>query len=299
MRVVVVGAAGQLGRELLRVLPGETVGLARTDLDLREADAIAPTLAALAPTVVVNATAENRVDAAEDDPTDAVLVNALAVGAMARACRALDAVLVHVSTDYVFDGRAARPYTEDDPPNPESVYARTKLAGELLVRSLAPRHAVVRVAGLYAHGGSRGKGGSFIDRVLAQARAGQPLRIVDDQVTAPTWARDVAEAIVRLVPRLRDGGAPSGVYHVTNGGSCSWYEFARAALELAGVRAELSAVSSAAFAAKAPRPAYSVLANARLAAVGEPLLRPWRAALEAYLDTGGERMRPTGSTSIA
>lgn len=284
MRVVVVGAAGQLGRELIRTLPAtETVGLVRDDLDLRESDAIAPTLAALAPTVVVNTTAENRVDAAEDDPSDAVAVNTLAVAAMARTCRALDAAFVHVSTDYVFDGRADRPYTEDDPPNPESVYARTKLAGELVARSLAPRHAVVRVAGLYAHGGSRGKGGSFVDRVLAQAREGRPLRIVDDQVTAPTWARDVADVLARLLPRLAGGDAPSGLYHATNAGSCSWYVFARAALELAGVEAEVAPVSTATFAAKAPRPRYSVLANTRLAAAGLPALRPWRDALAAYL----------------
>lgn len=284
MRVVVVGAAGQLGRELVRVLPpAETVGLVRDDLDLHDTGAIAPTLAALAPDVVVNASAENRVDAAEDDATDAVAVNAVAVAAMARACRGLGALFVHVSTDYVFDGRAGRPYTEDDAPNPESAYARTKLAGELLARSLAPRHAVVRVAGLYAHGGSRGKGGSFIDRILAQAREGRPLRVVNDQITAPTWARDVAETLARLLPRLRAGQAPSGLYHVTNSGACSWYEFARTALELAGVRAEVGAVSTGELGARAPRPAYSVLANARLAALGEPALRPWRAALEAYL----------------
>jgi len=284
MRIVVVGASGQLGRELVRVLPpGDTVGLARADLDLRDADAIGPALAARAPAVVINATAENRVDAAEDDPSDAVAVNALAVAALARACRALGALLVHLSTDYVFDGRAGRPYAEDDVPNPLGAYARTKLAGELLARTLAPRHAVVRVAGLYAHGGSRGKGGSFVDRILAQAREGRPLRIVDDQITAPTWARDVAAALARLIPRLHGGSAPGGVYHVTNAGSCSWFEFARTALELAGVRTELSAVSTATFAARAPRPAYSVLANTRLAALGEPPLRSWRAALEAYL----------------
>ena len=284
MRIVVVGASGQLGRELVRVLPpGDTVGLARADLDLRDADAIGPALAARAPAVVINATAENRGDAAEDDPSDAVAVNALAVAALARACRALGALLVHLSTDYVFDGRAGRPYAEDDVPNPLGAYARTKLAGELLARTLAPRHAVVRVAGLYAHGGSRGKGGSFVDRILAQAREGRPLRIVDDQITAPTWARDVAAALARLIPRLHGGSAPGGVYHVTNAGSCSWFEFARTALELAGVRTELSAVSTATFAARAPRPAYSVLANTRLAALGEPPLRSWRAALEAYL----------------
>jgi dTDP-4-dehydrorhamnose reductase len=190
---------------------------------------------------------------------------------------------VHVGTDYVFDGRTTRPYTEDDAPNPLGAYARTKLAGELFAQALAPRHAILRVAGLYAAGGSRGKGGNFVDKVLAQARAGKPLRIVADQVTAPTWARDVAEAMARLVPRLVEGRAPFGVYHVTNAGGCSWYEFARAALELAGVDADVTPITTAELAAPAPRPAYSVLANDRLAAAGEPPLRSWRTALAAYL----------------
>jgi dTDP-4-dehydrorhamnose reductase len=288
MRTVVVGAAGQLGRELRRSLPAEgTVALTHGDLDVTDASAVAARLAALAPTVVVNAAADNRVDAAEGDPGPAIAVNALAVGTLAAACRATGAWLVHVSTDYVFDGRATRPYTEDDAPNPLGAYARSKLAGELLARTLAPRHAVVRVAGLYAAGGSRGKGGSFVDRVLARARAGEPLRIVADQVTAPTWARDVATALTRLLPRLVGGGAPGGIYHLTNAGACSWHEFARAALELAGVRATVESITTAALGAPAPRPAYSVLANTRLAAAGEPSLRPWRDALAAYLTEAG------------
>jgi dTDP-4-dehydrorhamnose reductase len=284
VRVVVVGAAGQLGRELGRVLPRETtVTLARADLDLRDAATVAARIAALAPAVVVNAAADNRVDSAEDDPADAVAVNALAVASLARACRDAGAWLVHVSTDYVFDGRSTRPYTEDDAPNPLGAYARSKLAGELLARTLAPRHAVVRVAGLYAHGGSRGKGGSFVDRVLAQAHDRQRLRIVADQVTAPTWARDVAVALARLLPRLEGGEAPAGVYHVTNAGACSWYEFARAVLERAGIEASVEPITTAELGARAPRPPYSVLANARLAALGEPPLRDWRDALAAYL----------------
>src|SRR5438046_2063211 len=190
MRVVVVGGTGQLGRELVRALPGaDTVALSRAQLDLSNAPAVAPRLAALAPSVVVNAAADNRVDAAEHDPAPALAVNALGVAALAEACRATDALLVHMSTDYVFDGRAARSYTEDDPPNPLGAYARSKLEGERLVQALAPRHAVVRVAGLYAAGGS-----GFVDRVLARARASRRLRVVHDQVTAPTWARDVATA---------------------------------------------------------------------------------------------------------
>jgi dTDP-4-dehydrorhamnose reductase len=283
VQIVILGAAGQLGRELARALP-DAMALTRADLDIADAARVDDRLGRLdAGTVVVNATAENRVDHAETDATDAVAVNVLGVAHLARVCRARNAVLVHVSTDYVFDGRASRPYTEDDVPHPLGAYARSKLAGELVARALAPRHAIVRTAGLYAAGGSRGKGGSFVDRVLEKARRGEPLQIVDDQVTAPTWTRDLATALVRLLPRLATGDAPTGVYHVTNTGACSWYDFARAALELAGVTASVTPITSAALAAPAPRPPYSVLANARLAALGEPPLRSWRDALAAYL----------------
>ncbi|HZP43615.1 MAG TPA: dTDP-4-dehydrorhamnose reductase [Candidatus Binatia bacterium] len=284
MRIVVLGAAGQLGRELVVLLPrDETVALARHDLDVCDRDAVARRLAALAPDVVVNLAAENRVDAAEDNPTEAVAVNALAAGWIAAACRDTGAFLVHTSTDYVFDGRAREPYREDDRPNPEGAYARSKLAGELLARTLARRHAVVRLAGLYAAGGARRKGGCFVDRVIERARRGETLRIVSDQVTAPTWARDAAAALARLLPRWAVGDAPAGVYHVSNAGACSWYDFARAALELAHVDAAIEPITSATLNAPAPRPAYSVLANGRLTAIGEPPLRPWRDALAAYL----------------
>lgn len=284
MRVVVVAAAGQLGRELVRVLPPQrTVPVLRHQLDVRDAAAVSAHIAALAPAAVVNCAADNRVDAAEDDPGEAVAVNALGAAHLARACREAGALLVQISTDYVFDGRADRPYTEDDAPNPLGAYARSKLAGELLVRTLAPRHAVVRVAGLYAAGGSESKGGSFVDRVLAAARAGERLRVVADQVTAPSRAADVAAALARLLPRLIAGDAPAGVYHVTNAGACSWYEFARAALELAAIAAPVEPVVTAELGGVAPRPRYSVLANTRLAALGEPPLRPWREALAAHL----------------
>ena len=284
MRVVVLGAAGQLGRELVRVLPpAETIALARADLDVGDADAVAARLDALRPDVVVNAVADNRVDVAEQDPGPATAINAAAVGAIARASAAANAFLVQMSTDYVFDGRARRPYTEADAPAPLGAYARSKLEGERLARTIAPRHAVVRVAGLYARGGSRGKGGSFVDRVLTRARAGDVLRVVDDQVTAPSWARDVAATLAALLPRWAAGTAPGGVFHLTNAGECSWYAFARAVLREAGVAATMEPITTAALAAPAPRPAYSVLADTRLAALGLPPLRSWDAALAAYL----------------
>jgi dTDP-4-dehydrorhamnose reductase len=284
MRVVMVGSGGQLGRELRKVLPRETtVALERSDLDVCDGDAVATRLAALGPEVIINAAADNRVDAAETAPADAVGVNVLGAASLARASRDLDALLVQVSTDYVFDGCAKRPYSEEDVPNPLGAYGRSKLAGELMVRTIAPRHAVVRTAGLYAAGGTRAKGGSFIDRVLEKARAGEPLSVVADQVTAPTWARDLAVALARLLPRLASGEAPAGIYHITNAGECSWYEFAARVLELTGLPAAIEPVETQHRPALALRPAYSVLANTRLAALGEPPLRSWQDALAAYV----------------
>ncbi len=282
MRVLILGAAGQLGRELVRALP-EAAANTRDDLDVCAAGVVAERLGVLRPDAVVNVAADNRVDHAEQQPVEAVAVNAVGAGHVAAACREAGAFLVQLSTDYVFDGRARRPYRENERPSPQSAYARSKLAGELLVQALAPRHAIVRTAGLYAAGGSRAKGGSFVDRLLAQARRGEPLRVVRDQVTAPTWARDLAAALARLLPRWLAGQAPGGVYHLTNAGQCSWYEFARATVDLAGVPATIEAVTTAELRLPAPRPRYSVLANARLAALGEPPLRPWREALAAYL----------------
>ena len=284
MRLLVIGATGQLGRELVRALPaGAAIALGHDALDLRDAAAIAARVAAERPDIIVNAAADNRVDAVEADATSAEAVIAHAVGDLARAAHAAGAFLVHTSTDYVFDGRAREPYREDAVPNPLGAYARSKHAGEVLCATHAPRHAIVRLAGLYAAGGSRGKDGSFIDRILVQARRGDRLRVVDDQVTAPTWARDVASTLVPLLPRWIGGDAPAGIYHMTNAGECSWYEFACAALAAAGVTAEVTPVPSSAYAASAPRPAYSVLANTRLATIGEPPLRHWREALAAYL----------------
>jgi dTDP-4-dehydrorhamnose reductase len=287
VRVLVIGAAGQLGRELMRVLPADsTAGLGRGELDLRDPKAIAARVAAERADVIVNVAADNRVDAAEADAREARAVNADAVGHLARAADAAGAFLVHTSTDYVFDGRAQTPYPEDAEPNPLGAYARSKRAGEIACAAHAPRHAIVRVAGLYAAGGSRGKGGSFVDRILLQARRGDALRVVDDQVTAPTWARDVAVALARLLPRWAAGNAPAGIWHVTNAGQCSWYEFACAALAEAGLAVPMTPITTASLGAAAPRPAYSVLANGRLAAHGEPPLRPWRAALAAYVSAG-------------
>jgi len=282
VRALVVGATGQLGRALVAGLGSELAWAGGSaELDVRDAGAVAERIGAVRPDVVFNASAWNDVDGAETRAAECFAVNAAGPHHLARAARSAGARLVHVSTDYVFDGAASQPYDEDDVARPLSVYGAAKLAGELLVAASGAEHLVVRTSAVFGAGGSRAKGGSFPERILARARSGQPLRVVDDQVVCPTFAPDLAEALVILAAR-----GVAGRLHVVNEGSCSWHEFAVATLELAGLGAvPVARLGSAQLAAAAQRPARSVLSTARYAALGLPPLRPWRAALAAHLAT--------------
>jgi dTDP-4-dehydrorhamnose reductase len=279
VRVFVAGSSGQLGAALVRVL-GDDVAWAggREALDVRDGEAVRRVMQAARPDVVINATAYNKVDAAEVETTEALAVNAAGPRHLARAAREAGALVVHVSTDYVFDGTKRTPYTEDDPPRPLSAYGVSKLAGELMVAASGAPFLVVRTSAVFAAGGSRGKGGSFVERILARARAGEPLRVVDDQVVSPTYAPDLAAAIVALLE-----AGTRGLFHVTGTGSTSWHGFAVAALRQAGVDVPVQAVKAKDFAAPAARPAYSVLSNARYLALGLPPLRGFQAALAELL----------------
>ncbi len=275
MRALVAGSAGQLGRELVVALGSECAWAGDKDeIDVTNAPAVAALVARTGPDVLFNATAWNRVDAAEGEPEAAFAVNALAPRALAAAAREQGALLVHFSTDYVFDGCATSPYREQDAPRPLCVYGVSKLAGELLVAASAAESLVVRTSGVLGRGGSEQKGGSFVDRILAQARAGRPLRVVADQVFAPTIAGDLAAAALALV-RAR----ARGLCHVTNRGTCSWHELAGAALALARIDAPIEPISLADLQLPAARPRYSVLDNARYLGLGLPALRHWRDAL--------------------
>jgi len=286
VRALVAGAAGQLGRELVQRLGGELAWAgARAELDVSDPAAVRALLGRVRPDVVFNATAYNRVDAAESEPERAYATNAEAPRALALAAREAGALLVHVSTDYVFDGVFAdgppRPYREDDPARPLSVYGASKLAGERAVLGSGAEALVVRTSAVLGRGGSLQKGGSFVDRVLAQARAGKPLRVVSDQRFAPTSALELAAALVELV-RL---GA-RGLCHVTNAGSCSWHELATAALRLAGLERPIEAITAAELKLPARRPAYSVLDTARARTLGLAPLRPWQEALAEIVTAG-------------
>ena len=278
MKALVTGAGGQLGRALVARLGTSAHALERAQLDVTDAAAVSAALDSIRPDVVINATAYNRVDAAETEPEAAFAVNAAAVLSLALAAQRVGARLVHVSTDYVFDGAQSRPYVEDDVPRPINTYGRSKRAGEMMVESVEGPSLLVRTSGVFGPGGSRAKGGSFVDRILERARSGSALRVVDDQRFAPTFAPDLAAALVTLVERKA-----TGTVHVTNTGDCSWYELARAALELADVPATVDRISSAELAAPARRPPYSVLSNARFADLTGAPLRPWREALAEML----------------
>jgi dTDP-4-dehydrorhamnose reductase len=279
MTTAVLGSAGQLGRDLCPLLDG-VVPLTRADADLSDAAAVAGLMARLRPAVVVNCAAYNLVDKAEAEPEAAFVVNAWAVRELAKVCRDIGAKLIHVSTDYVFglDASRSTPLLEDDPPGPVSVYGLSKLSGEYLVRAIAPRHLIIRTCGLYGVWGSGGKGGNFVETMLRLAGQGKPLRVVGDQRCTPSYTRDIAAAIAALVRADATGFA-----HVTNSGDCSWYELAGEIFQQSGVKADLTAITSAEYGAPARRPAYSVLASDALAKWGVPPARPWQEALSAYL----------------
>jgi dTDP-4-dehydrorhamnose reductase len=278
-RYVVIGATGQLGSDLVRTfdLPGELVPLSTRDVDIRDAASTRAVLEALRPTCVLNTAAYNLVDRAEDDGASAFALNAEAVGTLADVCRAAGARLVHFSTDYVFDGHKRTPYVETDAPAPLGAYGESKLAGERQALERCERTVIFRVSGLFGIAGTSGKG-NFVETMLRLAREGKPLRVVADQVLGPSYTLDLARKVWAVLPK-----ATHSLYHLTSGGQTSWYDFARRAFELAGVTADITPVTAAEFGARARRPAYSVLGHAHLAALGEDDLRPWDAALAAYI----------------
>ena len=280
-RFVLIGATGQLGFDLVRTFdgPGDLIGLSSRDIDIRDAARARSTLADLRPTYVLNTAAYNLVDRAEDERQQAFALNTEAVGTIAAACQELRATFVHFSTDYVFDGRKRTPYLESDPPGPLSAYAESKLAGERQALDRCERTVIFRVCGLFGIAATSGTGkGNFVETMLRLAREGKKLRVVADQVLGPSYTLDLARKVWDVLPKRAHR-----IYHLTSAGHTSWYDFARAALERAGVRADLTPVTAEEFGARARRPAYSVLAHANLAALGEDDLRTWDAALAAYV----------------
>ena len=278
MRVLVTGANGQLGLELAELLPGrghDAVCFARAELDITDADAVERALEAHVPDAVVNAAAFTNVDGCEEETGRAYAVNALGVRNLARVCEERGAWLLHVSTNYVFDGEQERAYEPFDRPRPISAYGRTKLAGEEYAMRLTNRWTVVRTAGVY------GEGRNFVRTMLKVSAERDQLKVKADEYVSPTYAKDLAAGILDLL----DGGE-YGLFHLTNAGSCSWYEFTREIFSLSGVETELLPIPSSEYPLPAARPVNGVLSP-----LGGPGLRHWREALADYL----ERERATAA----
>jgi dTDP-4-dehydrorhamnose reductase len=276
VRILVTGAGGQIGSEVVEILAGaehhEVVALDRAALDCGDRDAVEQVLGTVLPEAVVHTGAWTDVDGCESDPDRALRDNGLALRHLGVAAARIGAHVTHISSDYVFAGDLDRPYTEWDAVGPASVYGRSKLAGEVEVARHAASWTIVRTSWVF---GRRGR--SFVDAILERARRGDPLRVVDDQRGSPTYAPDLAALLVRLTV-----GRHAGVFHATNQGTCTWHRFAEeivAGAGLADAAGPVEAITSAELARPAPRPANSVLDNAALRLTGLPLLRDYHEAL--------------------
>ena len=292
-RVLLLGPNGQLGHDILRAHgkagePFDLVPLARGKLDVAELGAVERVLGGLDFDAAVNCAACTRVDEIEDNANLAFAVNAHAVAAMARACAAKRAQLLHISTDYVFGGNVdrARPLREDNPTAPVNVYGASKAMGETLARLESEDVVILRVASLFGVAGVSGKGGNFVETMIRAGREKGALRVVGDQAMSPTATADVARVVVRM---LTDGCAP-GLYHVVNSGAATWFEFAREIIRRAGVEATVTPCATGEYPVRAARPRYSVLDNTKVSAAFGAM-PPWEDALDRYLHARGHLVR--------
>jgi len=278
-RVAVIGANGQLGSDLVQAFADwDLVPLAHTDIEICDFVHTRQVLERIKPDVVINTAAFVRVDDCEDEVSKAFWVNAFAVRNLAHVCANLVCTLVHISTDYVFDGKTREPYTEEDLPNPINVYGTSKLAGEHFVQAICPKHLVVRSSGLYGQAGSNGKGGNSVETMIRLAQEGNAVRVVDDQIVTPTFTQDVA----RVMKTLILGGA-EGLYHVASTGRCSWFQFAVKIFELAGLRRYPERTTTSAFGGRAHRPPFSALGHTQLEATGFVPMISREEQIESYI----------------
>jgi dTDP-4-dehydrorhamnose reductase len=285
MNILLIGRDGQVGQELIGALSalGPVTALGRADLDLAQPDQIAATVADLQPEVIVNAAAYTAVDRAESEPELADCINAKAPEHLAKAAAACNARLVHISTDYVFNGEQSRPYRETDATAPLGVYGQSKLAGEAAIRAHAPQHLILRTAWVY---GAQGKA-NFVKTMLRLGAERESLRVVYDQVGSPTWAQDIAQAIAQLIPKM--GSSTFGTYHYTNSGVASWYDFAIAIFEEAHALGyplnvqQVEPITTDQYPTPAQRPPYSVLTGGKIASLLGQHAPHWRSSLRAML----------------
>lgn len=282
MNIVVIGANGQLGVDVVNAFAAngdDVVPLSHAEIELSDTASVSERLKPLKPAIVVNTAAMHHVDKCEQDPEKAFLVNGLGAKNLALAAKELGATLIHVSTDYVFDGEKGSPYEETDAPRPLNAYGNSKLSGEYFVRSTMPEHFVLRTSAIYGKSPCRAKGGlNFVELMLKLAKERDELRVVDSEVVTPTPTVEIARQIVIL-----SRSDKYGLYHATAEGSCSWYAFAREIFSLTNTKVNLQIAGPNEFPAKVARPKYSVLENRALKSHGLNVFKPWQQGLVEYL----------------
>lgn len=279
--VVVFGGGGQLGVELCREFAGRQWTVRRFDrksLDVTDPARVEQAVANAEPSVVINAAAYNQVDIAEQEPAAAFQANALAVRNLAMACRQSDALLVHYSTDYVFDGTKGTPYVETDAPHPLGAYAVSKLAGELYAQAYLDHPLIIRTSGVFGPGGMSTARGNFVELMLRLANNGTPIRVVQDHVASPSYAPALASRTADLVERKI-----TGLFHMGGGEPISWYRYAKLIFELANLSPSLTPTDEREYRTAARRPKFSALSNAKLEAAGIAPMPPLREAVRDYL----------------
>jgi dTDP-4-dehydrorhamnose reductase len=286
VKVAITGANGQLGTDLCRALRNfDVIPFTHADIEIADVVSVKEAMLKHKPAIIINTAAYVRVDDCEDEKDKAFAVNALGARNVAVVAQELGARLVHISTDYVFGGEAeprTTPYTEFDTPVSLSIYGKSKLAGENFVRYLCQKHFIIRSSGLFGIAGASGKGGNFVETMLKLALEQEKLNVVDDQILSPTYTKDLAQKIAQLISTEY-----YGTFHITNRGACSWYEFAREILKLAGLKKPVIPISSDQYPQKAKRPRFSVLDNYQLRLLGMDDMRPWQEALKDYLVARG------------
>lgn len=291
MKVLITGPDGQIGTQLLRFWPAsdEVVPVSIAELNFADSAAIRQTVRAIAPDLIVNAAGYTAVDRAETEPELAMAVNATAVGVFGEEAKRLGAAVIHYSTDYVFDGTKRTPYTPNDAPNPQSVYAKTKYGGEVALRESGASHLILRTSWIY---GLYGR--NFLLAILRQAQLKPELKIVSDQTGCPTWCGDVAKATIAIAQRAlhknKNGstfGERAGTYHICSGGSTTWFEFAKRILELAELpkSPKLAPITTEQYAAPAARPLYSVMDCSKARDAFGVQIPNWDETLEELLTT--------------
>jgi len=281
MKIVIIGANGQLGSDIGKVAHTEDcIGLTMDDLDIRNKDQVQKSIYALQPDVVINTAAYNNVDTAEDHITEVCDVNIAGVQHLVDACTASNCTLVHISTDYVFgeDRNRTEPYTETDREGPVNMYGITKLAGEYYIRSHMENYIIARTAGLFGIVGALGKGGNFVETILKLGKERKQVTVVDDQVLSPTYTVDCAQQLLKIIQEKQ-----RGIFNVVSEGSCSWYEFTKHIYTLCSLQTRLSPCTSDEYKRRALRPSYSALDNARLNKLGINIMHNWKDSIQNYL----------------